>query len=87
MATGLQILVTVIHSILAKTINISSISVGLLSEERDVGVIIDDVLNYSTNAKTVGLSSSAFQSLAIIKKTISSQHLDIFMKWRRIVLC
>ena len=49
-----------------------------VSNERDLGVIVDHQLKFSSHAKSV--SSSANKTLRIIKRTISSQHPRVLMK-------
>ena len=49
-----------------------------VSDERDLGVIVDHQLKFSCHAKSV--SSSANKSPGLIKRTISSQHPRVFMK-------
>ena len=56
-----------------------------VTEERDLGVIVDHRLSFSTHAKSV--SSSAFQSLGLIKRTISSRHPKVFMKLYKALVC
>ena len=49
-----------------------------VSDERDLGLIVDYQLKFSSHAKSV--SSSANKTLGIIKRTISSQHPRVLMK-------
>ena len=51
-----------------------------VSDEKDLGVIVDHQLKFSSHAKSV--SSSTNKSLGIIERTISSWHPRVFMKYK-----
>ena len=55
-----------------------------VSNERDLGVIIDHQLKFSSHAKSV--SSSANKTLSIIKRTISSRHPRVLMKLYKVLV-
>ena len=56
-----------------------------VSDEGDLGVIVDHQLKFSSHAKSV--SSSANKTLGIIKRTISSRHPRVFMKLYKALVC
>ena len=55
-----------------------------VSNERDLGVIVDHQLKFSSHAKSV--SSSANKTLGIIKRTISSRHPRVLMKLYKVLV-
>ena len=55
-----------------------------VSDERDLGVIVDHQLKFSSHAKSV--SSSPNKTLGIIKRTISSQHPRVLMKLYKVLV-